>query len=197
MPSLTFFRGNYTEMWLVITADEPLSPLGGGYIEDYFGTPSQVSLRDVSDNTRYTILITDTNSQSLSGYINTSSIPDGTFAIEGRIQDTVGHNTIIGDYFDSLVTGPVIEAFITIFPEGEVTIGATFDTTFQSSGLNFRLAIIKDILFSEDVSVSTGMQQSNYYFDGTLLNDVNLVSGMQQSNYYFHAELLEKIDPIL
>ena len=98
----TFYRGNFSQLWVTLRSDEVLGELSGDYLEDYFGNAGQVSLV-LPDNTRVPLLMSEVVSDtpeiphdSFTGVVELSGLANGHYAIQGRVRDVIGNYTIIG-----------------------------------------------------------------------------------------------------
>ena len=169
MQQLDFSRRHYSQLVVSISANEPLADLGGGYIQDYYGTVSQVTLHDIQTDLRYEILITDNNPTYLEGYINLDIIPNGRYEFEGFLSDLVGNNTVIGDLQNPSLTGTDISVFLTIHPG--LGVGAILTTSFPTSGLSFTLKLLEN----EIVNINMSLVKPTIYLRTQLLHDLNSI----------------------
>lgn len=190
MQQLSFSRRNYSQLVVSISADEPLADLGGGYIEDYYGTISQITLHNTDTDTRYDVLITDNNPTFLEGYVNLNSLPDGLYNFEGLITDTVGHNTIIGELQNTSLTGQELSVVLTIHPALE--LGVALSTSFPTSGLTFTFKLIQEIPVNDTIQLTSPWMQT------VQLNEtVNIDMSLIVPTFHFQTELFHNLDSIL
>jgi hypothetical protein len=214
---LSFYRRSYTQMWLEITSDEPLLWLdSGGYIEDYYGVGSQVTIRNIATNTTQEILVTDNNPTFLQGYISLDTIVDGTYAFEGRVSDLVNNVAIINQVSNPALSGTVVNIYLTIHPF--IGVGAIFSTNFQTMGLNFRLRLIDSIppddshgidmsLISPDVyypvglttsiSTKTNLETPSFYRPVGFTSTMAAVANLEAPNFYFPMKLVTDEKPLI
>lgn len=193
---LSFYRRSYTQMWLEVTSDEPLMWLAsGGYIEDYFGVGSQVTLRNTATNTTQEILVAEISPTFLQGYIALDTIVDGTYAIEGLVRDLVGNTLIIGQVSNPSITGTVINVYLTIHPF--IGIGAIFSPSFQTKGLNFRLRLIQSLPPDDSDGIGLSLQPSSFYHPVSLTASLPATVNLKAPNFYFPIKLLTNVDPLI
>jgi hypothetical protein len=111
---LVFNRQNFTQLWITIEADEPLALLSTAYLQDYFGTEGQLTLRNMSDDSRIAVLMSEKTSATPSiphdvfeGYVDLTSLPNGLYRVEGRVRDSLGHYKILSEIQSPLGTEEV------------------------------------------------------------------------------------------
>ena len=95
----TFRRAEWSQLWIQLTADEPLGILDSSYLEDFNGTDGQVSLLHVKTGTRHSVLMAPVPSDSqinFRGFILGNALANGKYAIQGRVRDLVGNLSIMG-----------------------------------------------------------------------------------------------------
>jgi hypothetical protein len=99
----TFSRGQYTELGITLRSDETLGILDSSYVEDYFGVDGQISLLHTS-GIRYTVLMNPVPEETPAisndvfvGFIDLSTIPNGTFTVQGRVRDIANSYTILNE----------------------------------------------------------------------------------------------------
>lgn len=188
MQQITFRRQSYTQLWAVLNSNESLDLLpSGGYVEDYFGNPSQITLHNIVTDVRIPLFFTDTSSTSLSGYIPLNTISDGTYRFEGYLQDLMGNKAIIGEVSSPSITGTVIVAELTIL--ATIGIGAILNVTFQNQDLNFQLVLVEDAQFES--ALRDGFENSLVFADS-----VNIDVGIR-SKFWYSVNLLPEVDPLL
>jgi hypothetical protein len=102
---LVFNRQSYSELWITIQAGESLSVLDSGYIEDYFGTDGQLTLRNMADDTRISFAMTEDVDETpfvshdvFTGFVDLTVLPDGIYRVEGRVRDSLGNYRILSDF---------------------------------------------------------------------------------------------------
>lgn len=112
--TLIFHRQAYTQLWITVQADEPLALLSTAYLEDYFGVDGQLTLRDMSDDTRTPILMSENTSITPSiahdvfeGFVDLSTVSNGLYRVEGRLRDSLGHYKILSEFQSPLGTEEV------------------------------------------------------------------------------------------
>jgi hypothetical protein len=118
---LTFSRQNYSELWIRIIANESLGILQTDRVEDYFGVDGQLTLHNVTTDSRTPILMAEdvTATPSIAhdvfeGMVDLTTTPDGLYTVEGRVKDSLGNYRIL-----SSVQSPLGDEDITLF---EITI---------------------------------------------------------------------------
>lgn len=159
---LTFLRRSYAQLWLEVISNEPLLMLqSGGYIEDYFGVGSQVTLRNTTTNDRQELLFTDNSATDLQGYLDLNDIENGTYALEGRVSDLVGNTTIIGAVSSTSITGDTIEVLLSI--SSGSGIGIAISTAIQTGSLSFRIRLLDSIPY-ETLGFQTSLSAPSFYF---------------------------------
>src|ERR1051326_2911980 len=121
---LIFNRQQYSQLWITLRSDESLSVLDTGYMEDYFGVDGQLTLRSMEDDTRTPFMMNENTSitpsvphDAFEGYVDLTGLPDGTYRVEGRVRDTLGHYRILSEVQSSLGTESISLFEILITPE--------------------------------------------------------------------------------
>jgi hypothetical protein len=98
-----FYRGDFTLLWLTLSSNEALGVLDNSYLEDYSGTDGQVSLYHVETDTRQAVLLTEsvpdelTPHEVFTGFVDLTTLPDGTYRVEGRVRDVIGNYAILSE----------------------------------------------------------------------------------------------------
>lgn len=176
----TFYRGLFTEMWVTLRSDEVLGVLDSDYLEDYFGTDGQVTLR-YQDGTFYNVLMNEVPEETpgvahdvFTGPVDLSIIPDGIYTIQGRVRDIIGNYTIldevenpIGDErvinltFTVASTGPPSNLVVSVGPV-KLMGGITMEMSFEPAP-DFVLSFEAPAF---DVSLMSGVE-----FDAPLLGE--------------------------
>jgi hypothetical protein len=96
-----FLRGSFQELWLTLTSDEPLGLLDTGFLEDWSGQDGQVSFLHTLTEKRFPVPMTAVPAASqvnFQGRIGLSALPNGLYAIQGRVRDLAGNVTVLSDY---------------------------------------------------------------------------------------------------
>lgn len=96
-----FFRGMFQELWLTLSSDEPLGILDTDYLEDWSGQDGCMSLLHIPTGQRFPVPMAPVPSDSrmnFKGWISLSSLPNGAYAIQGRVRDLLGNTTVLGGY---------------------------------------------------------------------------------------------------
>ena len=98
----TFYRSDFTEIWIRLTSGETLGILDTDYLEDYFGIDGQVTLHHLSSGERFPIVMAEQTDQTpgvphdvFAGYRYLSDLPDGDYQVEGRVRDLNGSYSIL------------------------------------------------------------------------------------------------------
>lgn len=100
--STQFNRGNFTELWIKLTSDEPLGPLNGDYLEDYYGNRGFITLHhvDTAQDFQLAMLAVPEETPSIPNdvfqgvYSPLSDLPDGTYQLRFRCKDPWENYTI-------------------------------------------------------------------------------------------------------
>jgi hypothetical protein len=102
---LTFHRASFTELWITIESDEPLSILDSAYVEDYFGVDGQLTIHNMDTDVRTSFLMAEDPLETptiandvFTGFVDITTLPDGIYQIEGRVRDTLGNYRILSDF---------------------------------------------------------------------------------------------------
>lgn len=98
----TFNRGNFTQLWIKLTSDEPLGVIATDYLEDYYGNDGFITLHHVASSTDYQLAMLpvpeDTpeipNDVFQGVYSPLSDLADGFYELRFRCRDLVGNYTI-------------------------------------------------------------------------------------------------------
>lgn len=123
----TFYRGLFTELWITLRSDEVLGVLDSDYLEDYFGTDGQVTLR-YEDGSFYTVLMNEVPEETpgiahdvFTGPIDLNTIPDGIYTIQGRVRDVVDNYTILNEVENPFGNERIINLSFTVASTGPTT----------------------------------------------------------------------------
>lgn len=102
MPDFVFYRAAYSTMFVDLGANEELGLLDTDYVEDHAGVDGQITLYHRATDTRYTFPVVAVPGQTpgipndyFRAAVTLAGIPDGVFAIEGRVRDLVGNETLL------------------------------------------------------------------------------------------------------
>lgn len=98
----TFNRGNFTQLWIKLTSDEPLGVLDTDYLEDYFGNDGFITLFHIGTETNYQVSMLAVPGETpgvdndvFSGvYSPLSLLPNGAYELRFRCRDPYGNYTI-------------------------------------------------------------------------------------------------------
>mgnify|MGYP000082518658 CR=1 FL=1 len=121
---MIFYRGNYTQLWLVLTSDEPLGVLDTDFLEDYFGADGFVTLRHLPTGNTYQMpmVAVGTGNTMFRGFYNLNLLPDGLFQIEARVRDPVGNYTILNQVLNPFGNERVLALGFEIRPGDAVSL---------------------------------------------------------------------------
>jgi hypothetical protein len=96
------YRQAWTNLLLTLRAGHELALVDIDYVQDSYGIPGALSLRNTSTNTRYSVLMVEDagvtpeiGHDTFRGSIPFASLPDGEYSIEGRVRDTLGQYLIL------------------------------------------------------------------------------------------------------
>lgn len=98
----TFNRGNFTQLWIKLTSDEPLGILDTDYLEDYDGNDGFITLHHVATSQDYQLamLAVPQDTPSIPNdvfqgvYSPLSDLADGEYELRFRCRDPYGNYTI-------------------------------------------------------------------------------------------------------
>jgi hypothetical protein len=98
----TFNRGNFSQLWIKLTSDEPLGVIETDYLEDYYGNDGFITLRHVDTAADFQMAMvpvpeetpTIPNDIFQGVYSPLSDLPDGYYELRFRCRDVVGNYTI-------------------------------------------------------------------------------------------------------
>lgn len=103
----TFFKQNYSQMWVTLRSDETLGLLDSDYVEDFHGVDGQVSLWNTVTDERIPVLMNvvtgvDDPTPSIpfdvfTGVVDILDLPLGIYHIQGRVRDAFSHYTILSE----------------------------------------------------------------------------------------------------
>jgi hypothetical protein len=118
----TFARGNFTQLWLKLTSDEPLGVLDTDYLEDYFGNDGFITLYHVGTETNYQVSMLpvpgDTpgvDNDVFSGvYSPLSTLPNGAYELRFRCRDPYGNYTISNSVLNPFGDERVLALMLTL-----------------------------------------------------------------------------------
>lgn len=123
----TFYRGQFTELWITLSSNEVLGVLDSDYIEDYFGADGQITLRHENDSF-YTVLMNEVPEDTpgvahdvFTGPLDLSTVPDGVYTIQGRVRDVIGNYTILNEVENPFGDERIINLTFTVASAGPPT----------------------------------------------------------------------------
>lgn len=136
-----FYRGNFSQLWITLRADETLGDLDGSYIEDYFGVPGQISLM-LPDSSRMPVLMSELLSATPStphdvftGAVDLNGLANGHYIVQGRVRDVLGNYSILSAIENPLGDERIIGLEFDIVPGFGVVI--SFGTLKLTGGVAF------------------------------------------------------------
>jgi hypothetical protein len=100
-----FFRANYTQVKITLSANESLGTPDPNYLQDYNGNDGRLSLLHAQSAIRYPLLMTEVVSETpqtphdvFRGFFLLAGKPDGLYWLQGRLRDVAGNYTILGAF---------------------------------------------------------------------------------------------------
>lgn len=120
---VTFYRGNYGKITIVIRSSKELGLLGTGYIEDYNGVEGQISLLHVETQTRFAVPVANQPAMTpgiandyFLGTRQLSDLPNGAYQLQFRVKDMTGNYVISGAVASPLGTELLSTLELTVLP---------------------------------------------------------------------------------
>lgn len=190
----TFYRKNFSEIWIRIISNETLGLLDSSFVQDYDGIDGQVTLRNLDSGQKYTVLVSEAVEETpekphdiLVGFYSLASLPDGNYEVQGRVRDKAGNYSIVGNFHDSTVivnrlaydfrieagTGEDIDLGLILMVSGYTfTIGylPPQNTSILKFNDNLNINWATVIFDSADISIKTRYQEG-----------INMTMGMSQN----------------
>lgn len=118
-----FYRGNYTNVIIVVRSNEELAILDSDYIEDYNGVDGQVSLYHIATDSRYPVPVVGIPSMTptvpndyFRGTYPLASLPNGDYQLQFRVRDIGGNYVISGAVSAPIGTESISTLTMTILP---------------------------------------------------------------------------------
>lgn len=128
----TFNRGNFTQLWIRLTSDEPLGVLDTDYLEDYYGNDGFITLYNPTTLGEFQLAMLAVpditpnvpNDVFQGVYSPLSDLVDGTYELRFRCRDLYGNYTISNSVQSPVGDERVLAlAVILITVESPVVIG--------------------------------------------------------------------------
>ena len=165
--SSIFYRQRYSNLWITLRADESLGDISSNYLEDFNGTPGQVSLRHMETGKRYYVPMnevasdtTDTPHDVFKGIVSLVNVPDGKFNLEARVRDELGNYTILSAVAAPYGNERVIPVTIEIKTGAPQVI--VFDSTLVllQGGNTLDMSLLAESGFTTELQTSATMDMS-------------------------------------
>jgi hypothetical protein len=165
-----FRRNSFSQIWVNLKSDEVLGVLDSSYIQDYFGNQGQITLYHPESGVRIPIAMNELIGPDdptpeiphdvFTGFIDLSTIQDGTYRIEGLVRDTVGNYTVLSEIqnplgiervigFDLRITDAEI---IVSFPQAAISLGIMFSTHISTIPFNLECKLDEIKQFSSNIN---------------------------------------------
>lgn len=170
MALATFFRLNFTELWIKLTSNEALGVLDSNYIEDYNGVDGQLTLRNKDTNTTYSLLMSSVPLETPSvdddvfiGSYPLSSLPNGDYEILGRVRDIAGNYTILTSYYYNLPNTQIV-AYDFRIADG-IIFNQDLGQSVISGGYSFKTSyappnVVRSEYFTSDIKLNSEIPYS-------------------------------------
>jgi hypothetical protein len=107
-----FYKENYSNVTIKLSFTEELGLLDLDYIEDYSGIDGQVIMTHIANDVSYVLPMTAVPAETplvdndvFEGLVDLTTIPNGRYAIKGRVKDIYGNYTILSEINPALVVG--------------------------------------------------------------------------------------------
>lgn len=140
----SFFRGDFHELWLTLSSDEPLGVLDTAYLEDWSGMNGRVSLLHLPTGQRFPVPMAPASSDSrvnFKGWIPLADLPTGAYAIQGRVRDLLGNATILGGYVTPEGSERVLRLEFNLIDGGKIVPTVRLGPALLQGGVRFPAAL--------------------------------------------------------
>lgn len=116
------------DLVLHLASNEALGVLDTGYLEDYYGTDSQLTLYHLATGVAYPVAMVETAEtpsvphDQFEGSYPFELLPDGDYEIYGRLRDVAGNYVVLGTVAHPYGGESVIRVVLTILSDGNVEV---------------------------------------------------------------------------